>query len=493
MTVTPHPAPRRLPCPCPRILLFRSPSPARRPALPSSSPALVSGAGPDGSMRGLVSPQYARLWSSVSASAAADSMIAMAAALWVAAGIGAGREWAPEAAGGILAASRAAAALAAPAAGILTDRAGPRALLLGTELARCGTACGLAALTFLPARALPPPAWVLLLCAAAAGTSAAGCCAKTARWTLIAGLIPANAGRARAAGLAHAAEAAAGILGPAAAAPLMIAGGPRLAAAAAAAAYAASWLCCRPLPASPPGPREGSLAAGIAGGLKAFRRSPVLPPMLAVMMTCQAGTASLAALNVLFVTGRAGTGLGGGAGTFAAAEAVTAAGLVLGACTASRLARAAGDRNAICLGLAAAGLLAGAYASQRTVPAGLACLLGYAWAIGILDPVSDPLIMAAAPDGFQGRIRAVLGPCNQATAAVSAAAAGWAAAGILHGTRDAAPVALTMHGSAMLITGAAILAITILPARLRVPRPGEQPGHPADPGPESPARPGGPA
>jgi MFS family permease len=418
----------------------------------------VTGPGEAGRMR-FVSRAYARLWSGQAASSLGDAVFTVSAVLWVDRDLAAGRPWAAAAVSGVTAAAYAAVAVAGPAAGVVVDRFDRRTVMAVTELARAGLAGGLAALAFAPAGLIPPVAWLAVLYAVVFALNAAGQFYGPARMAVIAALVPGDADRARAAGLAEAAAAGASTVGPLIAAPLMIAAGIRAALVVNAVSYLASWASVRTLPPSRPAPdgrRPGFLA-----GVRAFAASRYLTRLLSVTLLCQAGAGALTALNVLAVT----CDLHGGARTYGAAEALMGAGYVAGSAAAGRLVRAAGPRAVTCGGLFAAAALTAGYALARDPATGLPLLAAYAAAIGVLNTSVAPYLMSAVPDGYLGRALALWGPANQAAGAVSVLASGWLASSALRGFSAAGlgPVSLLLLIGAGLITAAGIRAAAALP------------------------------
>jgi MFS family permease len=423
-----------------------------------------------------VSRAYARLLAGQAASSLGDAVFTVAAVLWVDRDLAAGRPWAAAAVSGVPAAAYAAAALAGPFAGVVVDRCDRRTVMAATELARAGLAGVLAAVFFVPAGRLPAGAWLAVLYLAVLGLNGAGQFFAPARTAVIAAMTPGDADRARAAGLAEAAAAAAGMIGPLIAVPLMLTGGIGWALLIDAASYLASWLSVRALPPSRPAREGGGLRAELLEGWRAFRASRYLKALLTVTVTCQLGAGALTALNVLAVTGD----LHGTARTYGVAEALMGAGYIAGAAAAGRLVRAAGPRAVVVAGLSAAAALTAGYAIDRDVPAGLALLAAYAAAIGLLNTAAAPILMGSVPNGCLGRVLAVFGPCNQAAGAVSVLGSGWLASGPLRGFRAGAigPVSLLLLTGAALIVAAAVCAAAALPPS-PVPRTPERLGEPA--------------
>jgi MFS family permease len=411
-------------------------------------------------VRWLVSRAYARLWAGQAASSLGDAVFTVSAVLWVDRDLAAGRPWTAAAVSGVTAAAYVAVAVAGPAAGVVVDRFDRRRVMAATELARAGMAGGLAALAFAPAGRIPAVAWLAVLYGAVFGLNAAGQFFVPARMAVIAAMVPGDADRARAAGLAEAAASASGTVGPLIAVPLMGLAGIRWALVINAVSYLASWVSVRSLPPSRPA-RDGGERAGFRAGLRAFTSSRYLTRLLSVTLLCQLGAGVLTALNVVAVTGD----LHGTARTYGLAETLMGAGYVAGSAAAGRLVRAAGPRAVTCGGLFAAAALTAGYALARDAAAGLPLLAAYAASIGLLNTSVAPLLMGAVPDGYLGRVMALWGPVNQVAGAASVLAAGWLASGALRGFSAAGigPVSLLLLIGAALITAAGIRAAAALP------------------------------
>jgi hypothetical protein len=141
------------------------------------------------------------------ASSLGDAVFTVPAVLWMARDAAAGRLWAAAAVSGVPAAAYAAVALAGPLAGVAVDRSGRRTVMAATELARAALAGALAAVSLVPAGRLPAGAWLAALYLTVSGLNGAGMFFVPARTAVIAAIMPGEADRAQAAGLAEAAAA----------------------------------------------------------------------------------------------------------------------------------------------------------------------------------------------------------------------------------------------------------------------------------------------
>jgi MFS family permease len=407
----------------------------------------------------LINPTYAKLWASQAVSAVGDSVFRTTLILWVADTVAAGRPWAPAAAGGLLVAAGAAAALAGPAAGVFVDRWDRTAVMTGTEVIRALVAGAITALCFLPLRELPEWAWLAAVYVAVFALSGAGQFFAPAMLAVIGDIVPDDAGRARAAGLAEAAASAAGIIGPMVAAPLLFTAGVQWALAVNTASYLVSFLAVRSLRIhATVAPRASAVAGRVrtefVAGLRVFVRHRFLMALVTVTVLCQAGTSAVTALNVWFVTDY----LHQSSRMFGVAEAIMGVGFVVGAIIAGRIVRRVGTRTLVWTGLlAAAGLTAG-YAMQRDFQFSLVLLCLYAGVIGMMTTAVAPLLMGAAPREYMGRVLSVYIPLNQIAFAGSVMAWGWLA------SADIRDIRMLLIAASGLILIAGIRAFTVLPA-----------------------------
>jgi len=411
----------------------------------------------------LVNRAYARLWWGQSVSALGDDMFTVTAALWAGTVIAAGHPWAPAAVSGLAAAAAIAVTVTGPAAGLLADRYDRRMVLAGTELVRAVVAAALAGMSFIPASALPAGAWLAALYAAVLVLNGAGQVFVPAQLAMTSVLVPGEKDRVRAAALTEAAGSAAGIFGPLAAGPLMLAAGVHAALIINAITYLVSLASAWSLPRSPGSRSSGGLRQEFAAGLRAFTASSLLPALTIVTVICQLGTGTVTALNFFAVT----RDLHGSPGAYAVAEAVMGAGYLGGAVAAGRLVRKAGPRVVICGGLLAAGVLVAGYAVQRDLAAGLAVLACYAAMLGLLNTAVAPMLMSSVPTEYLGRAMAVFRPAGQAAAAISALGSGWAASALRgwHAAGGNGAITVILLAGAALIITAGIRAAVALPGQ----------------------------
>jgi MFS family permease len=388
--------------------------------------------------RTLINRNYTKLWCGQAVSAIGDTVFGTTLVLWVSQVLARGLSWAPVAVSGILVAAGAAVALVGPVAGVFVDRWNRKSTMLRTEVIRAAMVAGLTGLSFVPVRDLPVGLWLAAVYVVVFVLNASGQFFIPARFTTIGDVVHGEQDRARAAGLAEATTSAAGIIGPPIAALLLLTVGVQWALAANAASYLVSYLAIRFLrlapearPRAPAGASEASLPAEFSVGLRLFARNRFLVTLLTVTMICQVGTGAINALNVFFVT----RDLHASSRLFGIAETAVGVGFIVGALASGRLVRWVGARALTWSGLLAAGVLAAGYALQRSFPAGLVMLAIYAMPIAMLNTAVVPLLLAAAPREYLGRVMAVFTPVNQLASMLSVVISGWLTSTVLRSFR----------------------------------------------------------
>jgi MFS family permease len=412
--------------------------------------------------RTLINRDYAQLWYGQAVSAIGDTVFGTTLVLWVSQVLARGSPWAPAAVSGILVAAGAAVALVGPAAGVFVDRWNRKSTMMRTEVVRAAMVAVLTGLSFVPVRDLPIGLWLAAVYLVVFVLNAAGQFFLPARFATIGDVVHGEEDRARAAGLAEATTSAAGIIGPPIAALLLLTVGFQWALAANAASYAVSYLAIRflrlapkPHPLGPGGGSEASLHAEFSVGLRLFTRNRFLVTLLTVTMICQVGTGAINALNVFFVT----RDLHASSRLFGIAEAAVGVGFIAGALVAGRFVRWIGARALTWSGLLATGVLAAGYALQRSFPAGLVMLAIYAMPIAMLNTAVVPLLLAAAPRDYLGRVMAVFTPVNQFASMLSVVISGWLTSTVLRTFRASfAGITLNSVSLIFIVAGALIFA-----------------------------------
>jgi len=429
--------------------------------------------------RRVLSGPYRRLWYGQAVSAVGDKVFATTLILWVSQEIAGGRPWAPAAVSGLLIAAGAA-ALVGPAAGVFIDRWDRITVMTLTEAVRAVLAAALAALAFVPVRELPPWLWLCAVYGTVFLLAACGQFFALAQLAVTGELVRGPAEQARAIAAAEVTTSASSMLGPPIAAPLMFAIGPQWALAANAVSYVASCLITRSLrpvsarprrPAGAAANRPASWRSEFRAGLRIFAGNRYVSALLTVTVICQAGAAAITTLNVFFVT----SDLHAPPSAYGIAEMAMGSGFVVGALTAGLLVRRAGPRRVTFCGLFAAGILTVGYALQRDAGAGLAVLALYAAMIAVLNTAAGPLLLAAAPRDYLGRVLAVFSPVNQLVSSLSVVAWGWLASTALR-TFRASAAGLTVNAVSLIfiLAGCLIIAAGVRALIALPPSPGRE-------------------
>jgi MFS family permease len=402
----------------------------------------------------LINRDYTRLWFGQAVSSVGDAVFSTTLVLWVATQLGKGKPWAPEAVSGVLLATSVAVLCVGPIAGVFVDRWDKRRTMLRTEVLRGGLVAALTAVSFLPTHALPIALWLALVYATVLVLNSASQFFSPARFTVIADLVTGEADRARAAGIAQATGETAWIIGPPLAAPLLFAVGLQWALLFNALSYAVSWAAIRsvrpgaaeateqagpskaptPPPAAaaasrPDDPEQGGLFREFAAGLRFFRRSRFLVALLVLAVIGQFGIGALDTLNVFFTT----RNLHASAHLYGYLGMAMGVGGITGALCGGRAVQWMGARRTTWVGLLVGGALLVAYSRQTTFIGGVVLLYVFAVPLTMLNTAMSPLLIAAAPPAYRGRVVAVFYPVTQLASMLAAVLAGWLAGTVLRG------------------------------------------------------------
>ncbi|MFF7458208.1 MFS transporter [Kitasatospora sp. NPDC008115] len=452
----------------------------------------------------LISPTYTRLWFGQAVSSVGDAVFSTTLVLWVATVLAEGRSWGPQAVSGVVLATSAAVMFVGPLAGVFVDRWDKRATMLGTEVLRGVLVAALTAVSFVPVEDLPAGVWLALVYATVLALNAASQFFTPARFSVIAELVTDEADRARAAGLAQATGQTAWIIGPPLAAPLLFAVGLQWALLFNALSYLVSYLAIRgadltpaaapadsTAPAGPKPPAKAAKAAeaaerpglfqDFAAGLRFFARSRFLVALLLLTVIGQLGTGALSTLNVFFAT----RNLHASAELYGYLGMAMGIGGIAGALAAGRVVQWIGARRTTWIGLMASGALLVLYSRQTGFPGGVALLFVFIVPITMLNTAMAPLLLAATPQEFRGRVVAVFYPVTRLAAMLTAVLSGWLAGS---GLRDFAgsaaglrfgPIDTVFAVSGLLIVLAGVYARFALPVADKSPAP--EPAAPAEP------------
>ncbi|MER7706987.1 MFS transporter [Kitasatospora sp. NPDC097605] len=431
----------------------------------------------------LISPTYTRLWFGQAVSSVGDAVFSTTLVLWVATVLAEGKSWGPQAVSGVVLATSAAVMFVGPLAGVFVDRWDKRATMLGTEVLRGLLVAALTAVSFVPAEDLPAGVWLGLVYATVLVLNAASQFFTPARFSVIAELVTDEADRARAAGLAQATGQTAWIIGPPLAAPLLFTVGLQWALLFNALSYLVSYLAIRGadltpvVPAAPKPPAKAAERPGLfqdfTAGLRFFGRNRFLVALLLLTVIGQLGTGALSTLNVFFVT----RNLHASAEVYGYLGMAMGIGGIAGALAAGRVVQWIGARRTTWIGLMASGALLVLYSRQTGFPAALTLLFVFIVPITMLNTAMAPLLLAATPQEFRGRVVAVFYPVTRLAAMLTAVLSGWlAGSGLRDFSGSAAglrfgPIDTIFAVSGLLIVLAGVYARIALPAADTAPAP----------------------
>ena len=421
--------------------------------------------------RRLVNREFAKLWYGQAISSVGDFVFNTTLTLWIAVKLGAGKPWAPAAIGGLLIAATAAIVVVGPIAGVLVDRWDRRRTMLRTESVRAVLAAVLALISLVPQDDLPVGAWLVLVYVVIFALNAAGRFFGPAAMVTISRVVPGIENQTKAFGIATATNAAARMIGPPLAAPLLFSAGVTWALAFNAASYLVSYYAVRsidqpPEPATPVNPdaTRHTFWREMAEGAQMLVRNRVIFGILVCAMVCQIGVGALNTLDVFFVTGN----LHVPAKNFGVMAVAMGIGLVLGSLVAPRVVRKLGPATTTTFAMVAAGAVYMVYARQTTFAAGLVVILLFEVPVAVVGTAMEPILLAAVPPGFYARVMSAFGTLNQGTLILSMALSGWIASSALHGFHGTVlgvhigPIdtVLTLAGLAIVL-GGAVSKITI--------------------------------
>ncbi|MFJ5774001.1 MFS transporter [Streptomyces sp. NPDC093094] len=421
----------------------------------------------------LINRDYTRLWFGQAVSSVGDAVFSTTLVLWVATVLAKDEPWAPMAVGGILMASSVAVLVVGPLAGVFVDRWDKRATMLRTEVVRGVLVAVPAAVAFLPAGALADGAWLALVYTTVLLLHSAGQFFAPARFAVLADLVTGEADRARAAGIAQATGETAWIVGPPLAAPLLFTAGLQWALLFNGLTYVVSYLAIRALrvPAQdaagePAARRRAGLRREFVDGLRFFAGSRFLVALLVLAVIGQFGVGALSTLNVFFTTDN----LHADAHLYGYLGMAMGAGGIAGALGGGRVVQWLGARRTTWLGLLVSGVLLVAYSRQTGFLGGVALLFVFTVPLTVLNTAMSPLLLAAAPPDYRGRVMAVFYPVTKLASMLSAVLSGWLAGSVLRGVDGSlggfrfGPVDTVFAVSGLVVVAAGVFAWAALPA-----------------------------
>ncbi|MFD4132711.1 MFS transporter [Streptomyces goshikiensis] len=428
----------------------------------------------------LINRDYTRLWFGQAVSSVGDAVFSTTLVLWVATVLAKGEPWAPVAVSGVVVASSVAVLVIGPLAGVFVDRWDKRATMLRSEALRGALVAVLTAVTFLPADALPTGVWLALIYTTVLLLHAAGQFFSPARFAVLADLVTGDADRARAAGIGQATGETAWIIGPPLAAPLLFTAGLQWALLFNGLSYALSYVAIRSIGArergtgsagpsgaqQPAGRQQGGLRGEFTDGLRFFASSRFLVALLLLSVIGQFGVGALGTLNVFFATDN----LHADAHLYGYLGMAMGVGGITGALGGGRVVQWLGARRTTWIGLLVSGVLLIAYSRQTGFLSGVALLFVFTVPLTLLNTAMSPLLLAAAPPDYRGRVMAVFYPVTRLASMLAAALSGWLAGSVLRdvggslGGLRFGPVDMIIAASGVIVLLAGVFAMAALPA-----------------------------
>jgi MFS family permease len=382
----------------------------------------------------LINRNFARLWYGEAVSTVGNYVFDTTLVLWVATVLGKGRPWAPAAVSGVLLAASVAIFAVGPIAGVFVDRWDRRATMMATEVIRAAMVGVLTCLAFLPVHALPIWAWLAVIYVLVFALNAAGQFFSPSSFAVLGDIVPGEVDRAKAAGIGQATNATASIIGPPLAAPLLFTVGFQWALLLNAVSYLVSFIAIRSLQLKPEaGPQAApagltpSFRREFTAGLRYFAGNRYLVVLMIIVVICTSGTGALNALDIFFVTRNLHTS----SHLYGYLGMAFGIGAVAGALYAGQVVRRLTARTTTWLCLVAGGFMIVVYARQTSFLAGVVTLFLIAIPIAVVNTAVAPLLLAAAPREYLGRVMAVFNPLQQLASMLSIVVAGWLASTLL--------------------------------------------------------------
>ena len=421
--------------------------------------------------RFLVNRDFARLWYGQAISSVGDFAFDTTLIIWITYDLLPGSSWAPAAVSGLMLCALAGIIIVGPLAGVFVDRWSHRRIMLNTEVIRGVLVGALTCVALVPRQHLPVGVLLALVYVVVFVVNAAGQFFGPSRFATIGEIVTGDVDRTRAFGISQATSSTASIIGPVLAAPLMITFGFQWALLVNTLSYGVSYIAIRSVnfPSTTDGAGAGEVSswrAEFVAGIRMFVRNRFLVALSLVAIVAQIGAGAISTLNVFFLIGN----LHQSPRLLGVLEMTFGAGTIVGALLAGRLVKQFTARRVIWIGLIAAGILFGAYARQTNAVAAMILIFVFTIPVGALNTGLNPLLIAATPPGFMGRMMAVFGPALNGANVLSIVVAGTLASTTL---RDFHPSIAGLHVgpidtiftvSALLIVASGIYAAVALPA-----------------------------
>jgi MFS family permease len=378
--------------------------------------------------RYLINRDYARLWYGQALSTLGDYIFDTTLVVWVATVLLKHSRWGPIAVSGLMLSMLIAVMFVGPIAGVFVDRWSRRRTMLRSEVIRGSLVGALTVVTLLPRHTLPTWLWLALLYLVVFAVNATGQFFGPARFATIGDIVPGEVDQTKAFGIGQATASTAAIIGPPLAAPLLFAVGIQWALALNAVSYAVSYFAVRSVqfpasdskPAADPTADRPAWRTEFIAGLRMFAGNRFLVAILTLAVIAQLGTGAMNALDVYFVTDN----LHVSAHLFGVMSMALGIGSVVGAALAGRIVKAINARNATWLGTLLAGILIIVYARQSSFVFGVVAVFLFAVPVAVLNTSIGPLLLAATPREFLGRMMGVFNPINMGASTISVIVAG---------------------------------------------------------------------
>ncbi|WP_051366713.1 MFS transporter [Hamadaea tsunoensis] len=360
----------------------------------------------------LINGNYRRLWLGQTISVVGDEVFDTTLLLWVGSVLLAGRAYAPAVSSTVLVITSAVIIGLGPVAGVFVDRWSKQRTMMRTDLIRAGLV-GLLIVVSLEARHLPLGVTIAIIGVIVAGTTAASQFFGPARMVMIADIVPAEH-QGRASSYLQSAGALAGIVGPPLAAPLLVGVGVPWAIAIDAVSFLLSYSLIRAIRvpvAEPAAPVSGerTLRRDLVEGLRYMVREPIVRAVLVTAVVVNLGLGTIIALDLYFVS----ENLHAAAKWFGLLNGAFAVGVLGGASIGGVLGDRLGNVRVVTAGLAGMGLMFAVYSRLGSVWPALPVLALVGFFLGALNAAIVPVVLAAVPREFLGRVMAVITPANR--------------------------------------------------------------------------------
>jgi MFS family permease len=382
----------------------------------------------------LVNKQFAQIWLSGAVSSVGDSVFDITVLLWISTVLARGQPWAPAAASGVLIAVLVPTIVVGPLAGVYVDRWDPRRTMLWSDAIRAVLVGGLVALPLLPPGALPVTVQLVTVYAVVVLNTVVSRFFTPARFTIIADIVPAD-DQSRASGITQGTSAAAGIIGPPLAAPLLFTAGIEWALILNALSFVLSYVVIRNVRMPDVEVQRSATGDGTGFwrefrvGLQTMMRSRVIRTMVIVGVIANIAAQVFNALGVFFVI----TNLHTQARFFGFQDTMLGTGVVIGAAVAGWLGVRLGPARTIWVSLVLFGLFLGVYARMSSFLIALGVLLLAAIPLGAMNTAVSPLLVRTVPREVLGRVFATFIPAIQSMSILGVAVAGWLSSSVLRG------------------------------------------------------------